>query len=237
MQVRYIRMENRPSESFIKAMLLNDLLKNDNSQDTFAITEFSIANFSRRVDIVLSKNKNLYAFEIKSEFDSLIRLEGQIVEYLKHFDKVTVVSTSKHINNILLKTPKNVSVWELADSKIRIVRRGKKNKIKTKSTFIKMMTLTELLRLAQKNKISLVSNKRKDIEKSLSTLSISLIREEALINIKDRYKKRNNNYYDYAKLPILSITKEKPESKDKVQQCNKIEKYIHALDNFIDKFK
>ena len=73
--------ENEKIKEFaIKKMLLTHLLKCEDDSNSYAITEFSIANFTRRVDIFFVKDDTLHAFEIKSEFDSLNRLEGQISE-------------------------------------------------------------------------------------------------------------------------------------------------------------
>lgn len=226
---------SKNSENLIKEILLKHLLESKKNISDFAITEFSIANFSRRVDILLAKKDNLYAFEIKSEFDSLGRLEGQVYEYLKHFDKVTVVVATKHINAALAKTPHNVAVWEISQSKIKIKRTGKISIIKDKHKYIKMMTLSELIALSKKNNLKPKGKKRIEIEEGLYKLSIKILKKEAINNIKTRYKKRNLNFYTYNNLNILNIAKEvitKKQITAVKKNENKIDSYLLALDSF-----
>lgn len=225
---------SKNSENLIKGILLKHLLTKTKDSSDYAITEFSVANFSRRVDIVLAKKDNLYAFEIKSEFDSLSRLEGQVGEYLKHFDKVTVVVATKHLDAALAKTPDNVAIWEISKSIIKIRRPGKISSIKDKLKFIKMMTLSELMTLSKKNNLKPLSKNRIEIEEILCKLPCKTLRKQAINNIKVRYEKRNLNFYNYEKLSNLTIVKEKVKKQQYLtsqnKDENKIDSYLLALD-------
>lgn len=222
---------NKISENTIKEMLLNHLFSRNNG---FAITEFSIANFKRRVDLVFSKEELFYAFEIKSEFDTLNRLDGQLIEYINHFDKVTVVSATKHIKNVLLKTPPNVAVWEIQNSRLKVIRAGKTVRIKDKYIFIRMMTLTELLSFARKMKLQISGKKRIDVENLILKLPVNTIRKEALICIKERYRKRSLNYYDPLVIPIPKEQKNKQKNNTILsKRCkNRIDILLEALNDF-----
>ncbi|MFP5976630.1 sce7726 family protein [Enterobacter mori] len=225
--------ENEKIKEFaIKKMLLTHLLKCEDDSNSYAITEFSIANFTRRVDIFFVKDDTLHAFEIKSEFDSLNRLEGQISEYLNHFDKVTIVAASKFIPNILLKTPSNVGIWEIKDTTFKIIRQGRISRVKDKLTFIRMMTLVELINLSKKQHLNITSRKRIDIEFLVSKLPIYLLRGAAIENIKNRYRKRGGNFYNYSELQTKAIIK--TESKKKNMSTISYEK---KLDSFLQAIK
>ena len=54
-------------------------------------------------------------FEIKTEFDSMNRLNQQLAEYAKVFDKVSVVTSPKHVDYVLNSTPKHIGVIELSE--------------------------------------------------------------------------------------------------------------------------
>lgn len=224
--------ENEKIKEFaIKKMLLTHLLKCEDDSNSYAITEFSIANFTRRVDIFFVKDDTLHAFEIKSEFDSLNRLEGQISEYLNHFDKVTIVAASKFIPNILLKTPSNVGIWEIKDTTFKIIRQGRISRVKDKLTFIRMMTLVELINLSKKQYLNITSRKRIDIEFLVSKLPIYLLRGAAIENIKNRYRKRGGNFYNYSELQTKAIikTESKKKNMSTISYEKKIDSFLQAI--------
>lgn len=215
-----MKSTDRVLEASIKKIVINHLLFKGNelqsNDETFIISEFSIANFSRRVDLVLAKKDNFYAFEIKSEFDSLVRLEGQVNEYIEHFDKVIVVTVEKYVEKVLKLTPVTVAVWELSNFDLKVIRRGKINKINNKRVFLKMMTHSELLNLAKKSDVKLVDKKRKVVEELLYNLPLKTLRKSAVEYIKCRYKKRGSNYYDkfyfeYKKNKKTSVSDNKKE--------------------------
>lgn len=224
--------ENEKIKEFaIKKMLLTHLLKCEDDSNSYAITEFSIANFTRRVDIFFVKDDTLHAFEIKSEFDSLNRLEGQISEYLNHFDKVTIVAASKFIPNILLKTPSNVGIWEIKDTTFKIIRQGRISRVKDKLTFIRMMTLVELINLSKKQYLNIMSRKRIDVEFLVSKLPIYLLRGAAIENIKNRYRKRGGNFYNYSELQTKAIIKTETKKKNMstISYEKKLDSFLQAI--------
>ncbi|TOG98235.1 hypothetical protein CGI90_26305, partial [Vibrio parahaemolyticus] len=123
----YFQDQERLLESELKALTLNHMLAKGYLIETDVISnEYLLRSSSRRADMVISKNGELWAFEIKSEADSLSRLNGQVDAYLKYFDKVIVVSASKHVRNVMNSVPKEVAVWEVRGSNIVVVQRGRK---------------------------------------------------------------------------------------------------------------
>lgn len=228
-------IKEKTLESAIKALVINNIFIKENNtpaiDNGFIIDEFSVANFSRRVDLIHIKNNQIFAYEIKSDFDSLTRLQGQVSEFVEHFDKVTVVAASRHIEKALLLTPKKVAVWEVLGGKLKVVRRGKTSPINDKMKFIRMMTLLELLALAKRSNIDIKEKKRKLVELSLLTLPTKKLREEAIKNLKTRYRKRDINYYDknnYVEYKLRSNS----EPRKKGLGIKSIDSLIHALEKF-----
>lgn len=175
-------------ETDIKAIVLNHLRANDLITDTTSIiNEFTVGNFSRRVDLAVTNEKHLIAYEIKSEADSLYRLTGQTAKYLEYFDKVIIVAASKHIKNVIETVPKHVGVWEILDGKVVIKQRGKIVTIKNKTSLIELMKANELLKLSNKLRLSPVSKNRKSLEKELLKASVAALREASLRFVTGRF--------------------------------------------------
>jgi len=63
------------------------------------VDEMSICAGDARVDIAVINGK-LHGFEIKSEADTLARLEGQISAYNRVFDKMTIVCGKNHLDAV-----------------------------------------------------------------------------------------------------------------------------------------
>jgi len=221
------------NESVIKIILKNHLLVTKNSNllkksDSFIITEFNISNFSRRVDLVYFNKDKSIAFEIKSEFDSLLRLKSQTEEYLKYFDKVVVLAAKKHIGKVKSLVPENVGVWEFDEGKMKIIRRGKLQLISDKMRFIRMMNLNELLVLCKRERIEMGDKKRLTLELNLKSLPIKTLKTEAVKFIQLRYQKRGDNYFDQGKIICIKKNKTKNPLK-KTLSNNDISSFIEAL--------
>lgn len=216
-------------EPEIKAIVLNHLKENGRiSEDTSIINEFTIDNYSRRVDLALANQNHLIAFEIKSEADSLFRLEGQVEKYLEYFDKVVIVAASKHIKSILQTAPKNVAIWEINKRSIAVRRRGKIEQIKNKEKLINLMKANELIKLSNQLGLSTKSKDRRTSEFALQNAPICTLREAALNSIKKRFLKTYSSFWQHARnteiepqhIDLLSPYKEGRESL-KIKDANK----------------
>lgn len=58
-----------------------------------------------RIDVLLIKKRLIVGYEIKSDSDIIKRLDKQIPKYNNFFDKLYLVTTTKHINNALRHIP------------------------------------------------------------------------------------------------------------------------------------
>ncbi|WP_051845776.1 sce7726 family protein [Vibrio parahaemolyticus] len=82
------------------------------SKNCYYSTEFRVAN--SLADVVVA-NGTTTVFEIKTEFDSFERLDGQISDYSKAFDHIHVVIPEKKIDDWEAKIPRRVGVTVLSD--------------------------------------------------------------------------------------------------------------------------
>lgn len=63
------------------------------------------------VDLILLYKGETYAIEVKSDADSLYRIDNQIKEYKKQFNYVIVVCGEKHLKTLRDKLPKGIGLY------------------------------------------------------------------------------------------------------------------------------
>lgn len=110
-----LKTEHR-NEYFYKNELLNSLLiQNGKISFCSALTELPVAN-SKTDMIFIDKNNVGTVYEIKTELDTLNRLESQIQDYYKAFPYIYVVTSSNHLQQLkqILKET-NVGIIELTN--------------------------------------------------------------------------------------------------------------------------
>lgn len=100
--------ENR-NEYFYKNLLINKYIFGIHKPSTSTIIhELTIGE--SKADICLITKKKLNIFEIKSERDSISRLENQILDYYKITPYLYVVIAEKHLNKILENSPDSIGI-------------------------------------------------------------------------------------------------------------------------------
>ncbi len=207
----------------IKSLVLNYLFeKQIIRNDDLVINEFTYGNFSRRIDLAFIKNNEIYGIEIKSEFDTLNRLDGQVKEYLKVFDKVIVVVATKHLNHALELLPESVALWEFNGERLKVVRRGKKIKIRDKSIFIDLMRVTDLIKVSNYFGLKYEAKNRHELSKVVANLPTNKLREAAFTALFRRYSDGVSLFFNNVKhrkvensdLTTLSLNKKESASRD-----------------------
>ncbi|MGI3004874.1 sce7726 family protein [Shewanella algae] len=207
----------------IKSLVLNYLVKKQMVRPgDLVINEFTYGNFSRRVDLAFIKNNEIYGIEIKSEFDTLNRLDGQVKEYLKVFDKVIVVVATKHLDHVLELLPESIAIWEFNGEKLKVVRRGKKVKIRDKSIFIDLMRVADLIKVSNSFGLKYETKNRRELSKVVSNLPTSKLREAAFKALFRRYSDGVSLFFNNVKhrrvensdLTTLSLNKKESANRD-----------------------
>lgn len=106
------RTGSRPEYVFTTALVQKILLGRHNLNSATAVRELRVGN--SRADLVLF-NGTSTAYEIKSDWDSLSRLRGQIADYLKVFEYVNVFTSESRCSAIVAEMPPEVGVLCLTD--------------------------------------------------------------------------------------------------------------------------
>ncbi|MGR3370186.1 MAG: sce7726 family protein [Sagittula sp.] len=108
----YLRQAEFRHEYAYKAALTHRVLLGTHSLNTASmITEFRVGRCKADV-VILNGTGTVY--EIKSERDSLTRLERQIEEYRKVFASVNVIVGENHLASILDAVPSDVGILRLS---------------------------------------------------------------------------------------------------------------------------
>jgi hypothetical protein len=118
--------------------------------DTVVINELGILQGQSRVDIAVV-NGALHGFELKSERDSLRRLEAQVKAYGQVMDRATLVATERHLDRAATLVP---AWWELIAVRERrgqlclaSVRRGRLNQSTSLRAIVELLWYDEALEL------------------------------------------------------------------------------------------
>lgn len=108
-----LKKKNYRHEYIYKAAITHKILLGTHSlQTAVMLNEFRACN-NKADTVILNGTSTVY--EIKSERDSLTRLEQQIFSYRKVFAKVNVIAGENHLNSIFAIVPHDVGVMLLTD--------------------------------------------------------------------------------------------------------------------------
>lgn len=90
------------------------------------VNELRYGKLQLVTDLLFLTSKNIVSIEIKTDKDDLRRLENQIAEAKKNFNKIIVFAAEKHLKSLLLILPSEVGITIMANNKIKIVRHPKR---------------------------------------------------------------------------------------------------------------
>ncbi len=124
----------RLTANVLKEMITSFLL----SHDSNGIVGYEVMyGSSRRVaDMVFISKGHSYAIEIKSEFDTIARLKGQLHEYHTLFDYILIFSAPNHIDAINAVLPEYVGLYSINEAGILRKQRKKLNRHVQKSEML-----------------------------------------------------------------------------------------------------
>ncbi|MDW7549209.1 sce7726 family protein [Pseudoalteromonas peptidolytica] len=187
-------------ESNFKAAAIDWLIaKGELDKGAVLINELPVDGFSRRADLVVANGK-LQAFEIKSDADSLIRLEGQIETYLRFFDKVTLICSRKFTEKAKKTLPKQVEIVEVnfaspQSPKLIIKRRGKAELVTSSRHFLSFVDKRHLVQALRKRGIaSSTADTHQELYEKYRNLPVTFCRSVVLDYLKSKYKATHDNF-------------------------------------------
>lgn len=185
-------------EWLIKPRLLDFLLDSGSSGNLYA-SEVTFAGFKRRADL-LKINGSTHAYEIKSDLDNLKRLTSQISDYHETFDKVTLVTTKKHLKSARNHIKPYTGIILITSNEIKHIRPARSLKRLNKyflSCFLSKYQIKPLL-LEQGLPKTLINQTEVYIlrKKLVSMVNTSCLRGWAINSLKEKH---SHTFYRYMK--------------------------------------
>lgn len=135
-----------------KFLKTGPLKKYMNDSNSLVLDEFNISLGLVRADIAIV-NGVLHGIEIKSEKDTLKRLDHQLKEYNKFFEYITIVSCEKFREKIIEIAPSNYGILIAKNINNEIVfeqlRKATKNKNVNKLCLVQSLWKNELIEIIE----------------------------------------------------------------------------------------
>lgn len=129
-----------------------------NDKNSLVINELGLNHGKNRADIAVV-NGHMIGYEIKSDYDSLDRLEKQIKSYNEIFDKINVIVGLRHFNNIHKYLPEwwgIITVETSSNNKVKfnLVRKPIKNKNIVPISIARLLWRDEVIQLLMQKNVS-----------------------------------------------------------------------------------
>jgi hypothetical protein len=129
-------------EGHLKASVLSKLRRDGLiNQETPVASEFRLGSAPARADLALF-GRTFIGVEIKSQFDTLRRLEAQLSAYGRRFEQSILVVAERHARAIAVESLGSIELWTLdRTGQITVVRKGVV--LQRETGFASLMTLEE----------------------------------------------------------------------------------------------
>lgn len=119
-------LESYQNEYVYKNKLIKSIKSNEQTNRFSLITEIDVGADSR-VDMALFSSSS-HAFEIKTEFDSLNRLDKQLQDYSKAFEFVWAVTSENKVENLARRLESSIGIQYMnSDNELMIFRNAESN--------------------------------------------------------------------------------------------------------------
>ncbi|QIO07396.1 sce7726 family protein [Acinetobacter shaoyimingii] len=197
----HILSKNYRNEYIYKNIIARKIFLGRHSFSTSnLLSEFRVG--SNIADLVLL-NGHSTCYEIKTEYDSLLRLDNQLSSFLKVFDKVNVVCSFSMLENILHLAPPQVGVIVLTDQNtLRTIRQPVITEELDISLIMKSLRKEEYKSIAEKFyglKIEVPNTRLYDLcEKIIKQQDPKLVKKALLSTLKSA---RKNHSFAINSLP------------------------------------
>lgn len=172
--INKVLLKNYDGEEVIKYILTKDFLKKK------VTAAFEVNILESRADFI-TVNGDTKSFEIKSNLDSLLRIEKQTFDYSKVFEYNYTVTGEKHFDKLENLLPSFYGIW-IINSKNRL------QKIK-EATLSPYLCPTSQLNLFTKKELKHHFSET-DLQEIMQNFTPEDINGILKINLKKRYKKR-----------------------------------------------
>jgi len=181
-----------------KSFHIKKLQKYHADENTLVIDELGLNHGKNRADIAVV-NGLMIGYEIKSDTDSLYRLEKQIKSYNEIFDEINIIVGLRHFKNICKNLPEwwgIITVEKISKNSVKfnLVRKPRRNKNILPTSIARLLWRDEVIRLLkQKN----VSSKTLRLPRSYlyETLANTMTTNELRQSVRKALKMRKNWRY------------------------------------------
>lgn len=167
------------NEEIIKKIFVKNKIK---GKDVTSFYELKLNN--SRIDIVSVNGKSI-AYEIKTKYDNLLRLNKQINDYLTCFEYCFVICDSKKEDEAIECVPECVGIYSYDDAskkiRFKLIREAKKSPLLNKESILKTFTKAYLKKYFNNTNII-------EIE---TQFNLEKINHYFKLMIKDKYKDKN----------------------------------------------
>lgn len=165
--------------------------KYGSDSSNLVVEEMGLSFGDSRVDIAVV-NGSLIGFEIKSDLDNLKRLPSQILMYQRYFDKISIITTTQHLEEVLTLVPLNWGIYVAKEkdgnSALGKLRSAKKNVLTDDSYIVRLLWKNEVLEILTLKGFKKIKGKNKDdlYELLLTTFSSKKIKKLVRDTLKNR---------------------------------------------------
>ena len=133
-----------------RALLSLLAVKHAGEADTVVIEELALCHGQVRIDLMVV-NSLLHGYEIKSNRDSLRRLDGQVDLYSKVLDRATIVVGNRHLLETLNRVPRWWGVLLVESGtkppRFKTMRRGRNNPRRDPRSLVELLWLDDAIAL------------------------------------------------------------------------------------------
>ncbi len=174
------------NEITIKSSFINNVLLKNNDH----ITIFELNSGKSRVDLC-KFNGHSIAYEIKTDLDNFNRLNKQLNDYLKIFEKVFVICSVNNVENIKNNIPEECGIYSYRISNTgKYIFKKEKNAIKSSNIDPKsQLNLFTKLELNKLFNLKAKNSKIDSINEILAKNTAAKINSVFKQNFKNKYKK------------------------------------------------
>lgn len=179
------------NDTAIRSKLTEWLAKEfSHDQTTVVYQEFAVPRPAARADVVVV-NGRLSGFEIKSDLDNFSRLSQQMFSFSSVFERVTLVTTRRHIDKAIVYVPSWWGILMASPSvSLKPIRLARMNRGVDINKALYLLSCQELRNLLYENK--LLPNRALSKGDLISMLCKSTSRQKLMADIRFSLKGRLN---------------------------------------------
>jgi hypothetical protein len=181
-------------EADLKAVVLRELVRvNKLDRRSSISSEFTLGT-ERRADLAVFNGTEFIGIEVKSDFDTLKRLEGQHLAYSKVFDRIIIVVADRHAPRILDDQCGNADIWSVSPfGEVKLVRVAREQPTLCKQALAALLPKAELAKLIGAERKLRVA--RASLNSRIDDIGIDSIRDAVVQSFTRRFEITSRRFF------------------------------------------